>query len=361
MGDVHEVLRRLSTLEPGEEPVISAYLDMRPQETGENPAVRSGLIVLKDRLREIEATFWPRGAAFDSVRADAARIERYLDEEAPSSAQGLALFACAARNLFDAVAAGVSFENQVTSAPVPDLFQLARLLDEQETAVVAVVDTNTARLFVTRTGFLDEVGGPDDKNTKYYRKVSLGGLNEARYQRHADERRAEVAREAAAELQRVVQDEGAARVILAGDEVAIPLLRAALSPRVDALVQDVLRLHIRAPRNEVAAEIEPILAGLEAEEEQARADQLIGAIRGSGLGVAGAEPTGRALEHGQVDVLLLDPTAELDEAMRGEFVRLAVATGATVEIVENYEPFRQLGGVGALLRYRHEAPPAAVH
>jgi stalled ribosome rescue protein Dom34 len=62
-----------------------------------------------------------------------------------------------------------------------------------------------------------------------------------------------------------------------------------------------------------------------------------------------------------VDVLLLDPTAELDEAMRGEFVRLAVATGASVEIVENYEPFRQLGGVGALLRYRHEAPPAAGH
>ena len=361
VGDVHEVLRRLSTLEPGEEPVISAYLDMRPQETGENPAVRSGLIVLKDRLREIEATFWPRGAAFDSVRADAARIERYLSEEAPSSAQGLALFACAARNLFEAVAAGVAFENQVTSAPVPDLFQLARLLDEQETAVVAVVDTNTARLFVTRTGFLDEVGGPDDKNTKYYRKVSLGGLNAARYQRHADERRAEFAREAAAEIQRVVQDEGAARVILAGDEVAIPLLRAALAPRVDALVQEVLRLHIRAPRNEVAAEIEPILARMEAEEEQALADQLIGAIRGSGLGVAGAEPTGRALEHGQVDVLLLDPTAELDEALRGEFVRLAVATGATVEIVENYEPFRQLGGVGALLRYRHEAPPAAVH
>src|ERR671937_419915 len=316
VGDVHEVLRRLSMLEPGEEPVISAYLDMRPQETGENPAVRSGLIVLKDRLREIEATFWPRGAAFDSVRADAARIDRYLDEGAPASAQGLALFACGARNLFEAVAAGVSFEDQVTSAPVPDLFQLARLLDEQETAVVAVVDTNTARLFVTRTGFLDEVGGPDDKNTKYYRKVSLGGLNAARYQRHADERRAEFAREAAAEIERVVQEDGAARVIL---------------------------------------------AGLEAEEEQARADQLIGALRGSGLGVAGAEPTGRALEHGQVDVLLLDPTAELDEALRGEFVRLAVATGATVEIVENDEPFRQLGGVGALLRYRHEAPPAVVH
>ena len=355
---MRELIRRLAGLGPGDAPVLSVYLDMRPH--GTEPALRPGLLLLKERLRAIEKTLWPRGVAYDSVRADAARIARYLDD-VPPDAQGVALFTCAAADLFETVTVGVPFENQVVAAPVPDLFQLARLLDEQETVVVAVVDTNTARIFVTRTGYLDEVGGPDDKNTKFYRKVSLGGLNEARYQRHADERRAEFAREAAAEIQRVVQDEGAARVILAGDEVAIPLLRAALAPRVDALVQDVLRLQIRAPRNEVAAEIEPILAGLEAEEEQARADQLIGAIRGSGLGVAGAEPTGRALEHGQVDVLLLDPTAELDEALRGEFVRLAVATGATVEIVENYEPFRQLGGVGALLRYRHEAPPAAVH
>ncbi len=35
-------------------------------------------------------------------------------------------------------------------------------VDEQETVVVALVDTNTTRLFVTRNGFLEEVAGPDD-------------------------------------------------------------------------------------------------------------------------------------------------------------------------------------------------------
>lgn len=351
---IHELIRRLAQLEPVAAPMLSVYLDMRPQQT--EPALRPGLLVLEDRLRAIEKTLWPRGVAYDSVRADATRIAQYLDSEAPADAQGMALFTCAASGLFEAVAVGVPFENQVVAAPVPDLFQLARLLDEQETAAVAVVDTNTARLFVTRTGILEEVGGPDDKNTKYYRKVSLGGLNEARYQRHADERRAEFAREAAAEIERVVQEEGATRLILAGDAVAIPLLRAALAPRVDSLVQDVLSIDIRAPRDTVAAEIAPILAGVEAAEEQALADQLSGAIQASGLGVAGVEPTRRALEQGQVDVLLLDPTVGLDEATRGAFVRMAVSTGATVEIVENYEPFRQLGGVGALLRYRHAAP-----
>jgi stalled ribosome rescue protein Dom34 len=278
----------------------------------------------------------------------------------PADVQGVALFTCAAADLFETIAVGVPFENQVTAAPVPDLFQLARLLDEQETVVVAVVDTNTARIFVTRTGYLDEVGGPDDKNTKYYRKVSLGGLNEARYQRHADERRAEFAREAAAELERVVDQEGATRVILAGDDVAIPLLRSALSSRVTALLHDeVLRFDIRALRDDVKAEVAPLLAQARAEDACSLADQLIHAVQANGLGVYGVDPTRTALEHGQGDVLLLTPEAEFDEEARRELVRLATTTGAEVTVVEQHELFQQLGGVGALLRYRLAAPTPA--
>ena len=49
------VLRRLADVEPGDLPVLSIYLDMRPQVTGENPALRTGLVVLKDRLTGIFA------------------------------------------------------------------------------------------------------------------------------------------------------------------------------------------------------------------------------------------------------------------------------------------------------------------
>jgi peptide chain release factor subunit 1 len=126
--------RALAELEPGELPVLSIYLDMRPHATGENPAVRARIVILRNRLREIEKTYLPRGAELDSIRRDADRIQRYLNDEYDVAADGLALFACAGRGLFETVEAGVPFEDQVTVGLQPDLFQLARLVDEHETA-----------------------------------------------------------------------------------------------------------------------------------------------------------------------------------------------------------------------------------
>jgi Bacterial archaeo-eukaryotic release factor family 10 len=352
--DVRRALRALAEIEPGELPVLSVYLDMRPHATGESPALRAGTVVLRKRLREIEKTYLPRGPELDSIRADAARIDGYLDDEYDVAADGLALFACDGRDVFETVETGAPFQDQVTVAPQPDLFQLARLVDDHETAVVAVVDSNTSRLFATRRGVLREVGGAD-QDPKYFRtRPMVGGLNQASYQRHNAGLRAQFARETAAELERLVDAEGASRVVLAGDEVAIPLLRDALSPRVADLVKDVLRLHIRAPLDTVAEEVEQVLAAAEAEDGQTTADVLVGSVRAGGLGVAGLDETRAALEHGQVDELLLDPAAELDEATRGELVRLAQLTSATVEVVEGHDGLQRLGGVGALLRYRHD-------
>jgi hypothetical protein len=177
MQAVRDTLRRLAAIEPGDLPVLSVYLDVGPQMIGEKPELRSGLIVLKDRLNELVMTFWPHGPVLESIRADAALIGHYLDEAYAPGARGLALFACTGRGLFEVVEVGVPFENQVTAGPAPNLIQLARLLDEPERAVVAALDTttSTAWLVVRRQGFLVEMGGPGDKNTMLYCTRSLGG------------------------------------------------------------------------------------------------------------------------------------------------------------------------------------------
>jgi hypothetical protein len=369
---MHDVLRRLATVEPGEFPVLSIYLDMRPAATGEAPGHRSGLIVLKDRLREIERTLLPRGADLDSFRADIVRIEAYLESDAVRSAAGVALFACAGCGLFEVVEAGVPFLNQVSAAPLPDLFQLARLLDEQETAVVALVDTNTARLFVTRAGTLEDRGDAEDgsdgpsvgrvgvlrerrglgDDTVHYRKRSMGGWSQARYQRHIDKHRAGFAAEAVQAIDDLIEDEGAVRLVLAGDEVAITHLRAALSPKAAAILEDVLRLDIRTPRDDVRREVAAVLARAERDDAHRAADLLINAVRGDGLGIAGLDGVRAALDRGQVHILLLAPDAGIDELTRTELVRLAATTGAHVEIVEAHDDLSVLGGIGALLRYR---------
>jgi hypothetical protein len=355
----HEVLRRLAEFEPAQVPVLSIYLDLRPEATGEAPGRRSGLVALKDRLRELEKTLPLRGEEIESFRADVTLIDLYFEEEYPRSAAGVAIFACSARDLFEVVESGVPFANQISAGPTPDLFQLARLLDEQETAVVALVDSNTARLFVTRAGTLEERGGPDDDSV-HYQKRSMGGWSQARYQRHIDKHRTDFAGEVADAIERLIDEEDAVRLILAGDEVAVTPLRDALSQQALDLLHEPIRLDIRTSRDDVQREVAPVLAQIEAEEARAAADRLIDAVRADGLGVVGLERTRTALEHGQVDELLLAPDGEIDEATRNDLVRLAALTGAIVEVVADHPDLQALGGVGALLRYRISQQDAVV-
>jgi hypothetical protein len=353
---MREQLRRLAALESSELPVLSVYLDLRPQATGENPAVRSGLVVLKDRLRQIEKTLLPRGPALDSFRRDAQRIQRYVEERLPAAAQGLAVFACAGLDLFEVVESAVPFDNEVAVGTVPDLFQLARLVDDYETVVVGVLTSNTARLFVMRAGHLEEQDGLRD-DSAHYSQTRGRPPNVNRYQRHVANHRAEFAAEAAREIESLVDQERAVRVVLAGNAVAMPPLLAALSPRIRNLVQvEGLRIDPRALRDEVAREVALLIAQAEHEDDHAIADQLVEAVQADGLGVDGLERTKNALEHGQVDVLVLDDEVPLESETRNELIRLAATTGADVEVVTHHLVLRELGGVGALLRYKHDAP-----
>lgn len=350
MQRVRDLLRQLANFDPGDSLVLSVYLDMRPH--GDSPAIRPSLVMLTDRFRQIEKTLLPRGAALDNFRLDAQRVQRYLDEHAEPWLQGVAIFACNSHQLFEVIETGVPFENQVALEPLPDLFQLARLVDEQETVVVALVDVNTIRLFVTRRGFLEEVAGLADDDTFGYRQRNTGMLNHKHYQRHVQNQREIFSREAATVLEELVRQEGAKRVILAGDEVAIPLLHRTLSPQLEPLIhEEVLRLDIQTPRHAVLREVAPILAQVEEEESHTRADLLVEAVRAQGLGVVGLQETRHALEYGQGEVLVLAEDAPLDEQERNDLVRLATLSGAEVELVTGHEILQQLGGVGALLRY----------
>jgi peptide chain release factor subunit 1 len=378
-GDLQDVLRRLAEVEPSELPVLSVYLDIRPQATGNSPGRRAGLTILRDRLREIESTYWPRGDDFDSFTADRERIDAFIDTEADPAAQGLAIFACHGSGLWEVIEAGVPFRDSVSAGPLPDLFQLARLLDQEETAVVAVVDSSTARLFVTRAGLFEEVEGPDEPSVSF-RKRSMGGWSQARYQRHIDKHRIDFAREAATEVEALVEREGARRLVLAGDEVAITPLMDHLSPSVKELVQEVARIDIKASSSDVIDEVRPVLERIEAEDGISVADRLIEAVRAGGLGVTGVEATRQALEIGAVDTLVLlalpgrppvpgdaqdardlaqrgdvedeAESSDLDLDARNELVRMAALTSAEVEVVDEHQALEHVGGVGALLRYQ---------
>jgi peptide chain release factor subunit 1 len=349
--ELGQKLRELSRVDAGDLPLISIYLDLRPQATGENPGLRSGLVVLKDRLREIGKTYWPRGASLDSFESDREKIDSFVDIELSPSSSGVAIFACSGIDLFEVIETGVEMENQVTVGPRPDLYQLARLLDDHETFIVALVDTNTARLFVSRRGTFTEVEGLDEDSVSF-RKRATGGWSQARYQRHIDKHRKNFADEVATQLVDLDREVNAKHIVLAGDEVAITPLQGQLPATLLEKVRTVLRVHIRTPRDEVEAIVGPVARQLEADDAATLVEQLVSALRGSGLASMGLDEVRTALRNGQVDVLLIDDASTIDPEDRASLVAQAAATGATIEIVNRDDQLLQLGGVGALLRYR---------
>jgi peptide chain release factor subunit 1 len=348
-----DLIRRLAEVDAGDLPFLSIYLDVRPEATGERPALRAGLLILEDRMREIRRTFLPRGADLDSFDADAARIDEYVHGEMSVSAGGVAIFACNGIGVWETVEVAANFDNQVTVASRPDLYQLAKLDDEFERAIIGVVDTNTARLYVYEYGKLVPAGGPDE-DPVHFQKRDIGGWSQARYQRHIDKHRKVFADEIVQALQDLVEREGAHHVVLAGDEVVMSHLDRAMPKQLAAMVSGVFKANIRANVNEIAAEAVPILERAERESGMSVVARLVEEVRSGRLGVSGVEATARALEHGQVDTLVIDE-AKVGPVERKELVRLAAVTSAEVEVVEDAPPLGEMGGVGALLRYQSAA------
>ncbi|MEX2227687.1 MAG: Vms1/Ankzf1 family peptidyl-tRNA hydrolase [Dehalococcoidia bacterium] len=347
---MNDLIHKLAEVDAGALPFLSIYLDVRPEATGQKPQLREGLLVLEDRLREIRRTFLPRGEDLDSFDADAASINRFVEEEMQASTEGVAIFACNGLGVWEAVEVGTPFEIQVTVASRADLYQLAKLEDEFERAVVGVIDTNTARLYAYEYGALVEAGGPDD-DPVHYRKRATGGWSQARYQRHIDKHRKDFTEEIVQAIDDLVAREDAHHVVLAGDEVVMSHLNRAMPKRLAEKVTGVFQADIRANVNEIAAEVAPIMEQAERESGMSAVERLVGEVRRGGLGIAGVAATGRALENGQVDTLVIDEQT-LGPTERKEMVRLAATTAAEVEVVQDAAPLAEMEGVGALLRYR---------
>jgi len=353
--ELSELLRRVARWEaPEGVGILSVYLDRRPQATGERPEHRTGDTVLKDRLRQIEHSLGVRGPALESFRGDAERVHAAVAAASPA-AEGLAIFSCSAAGLFESIEAPAPFENQVVYDRYPRLYQLARLLDEYETAVVAVADTNTLRLFVVRGERIAEMPGKDEDPYNYQMR-STSGMNEHRFRRHVENHRREFAEEAARLIEQLCEQERATRLIIAGDEVALHHLREALPESLTRRVTEgEFHIDIRAGLEHVRRTVEHFLLQTEDDQSQHTADILVGEVEEGDLGVAGYDRTKAALELGAADVVVIDDAYEPAER-KDELARLAAATGARVEVVREHHGLRALGGVGAILRYRVALP-----
>ena len=303
----------------------------------------------------------PRSAERESFEKDVERIERYLAEEVRPSANGIAIFACSATDLFEPLQLDAPIErNRLTVGDRPHLAPLARVVDRHPRHAVLLSDTNAAHIYVFGRGrTIDR----EDLASPKMSRTDAGGWSQMRYQRHVDNLHQHHAKELVETLGKIVEEDRVDLIFLAGDEVIIPLLRSELTKELEQKVVGVLRLDIRTPEDEVKAAAAAALAVLETEAEVELVERIAGEWRAGRLAVAGPRDVLRALENGQVEELVMSSAlAESGEngaetPLADDLTWRAIATSARVRFVENPELLAEMGGVAATLRYKAGAPP----
>ncbi|HSE22927.1 MAG TPA: Vms1/Ankzf1 family peptidyl-tRNA hydrolase [Pyrinomonadaceae bacterium] len=370
---LNETIEKLAAFEPTDLPVISLYLNAQADQHGRD---NFDSFVRKE-FKTKSQTFALRSPGRLSFDKDSERINAYLENLRPS-ANGVAIFACAgADDFFEAVELDAPIDNhRLYVYHQPHLYPLARLSDQYPRYAALIADTNAARIYVFGIG---EKLREDVIKNQNVNKTQLGGWSQARYQRHIENYYLHHAKEVADALDKVVREEDIQQIILAGDEVILPVLREQFPPYLRDRVIDILRLDITTPEDEVAKRTLEALRAYDARTDIERVERLMDEYRSGGLGVVGVHDTLAALSIGQVDELYL--SARLEEIHAGaeemgkqlvlhndlmadsdneathkvkvadELVTRAKQTGARVTFIEDAALLNDIGGIGATLRY----------
>jgi hypothetical protein len=379
-ANLRKYVRELAYLEPNvTSPYVSAYIDWRPE--GENPGFRPGTRVFEneaaDRLRELRNA----GADTGSVEAGFARIREVMNDSIDPAVHGIFILSNEAAGVFEMVQVAMPMNTRVKVGPTPALRALANLAEDYPPFIVLHADQHEAQLMVvSRASLQSAVRLEVDRDAVSER---LGAWAYRRYRNRLDERVQHFARAIADEVRRRMADEKIEMLVLSTSEVFGPALQEELHQSVAERVVGRLQLASNAPEHEIVSAAQDLARQAERDREVKDVQRLNDAIGSGRGGASGEAEVLRALAAGQASMLLMardfqatgwaDYTLPLygtgdvpsqhpaqgDAAnlvkvdLGEEMVRLALATGAEVEIlpVDRSALLEAHGGVGALLRY----------
>jgi peptide chain release factor subunit 1 len=379
---LEQFIGRLASFEPQDLPVVSLYLNAQADEHGQH----NYEVFVRKELSQRAKTFEPDSPQRQSIDEDLVKINRYLEQKIEPPTQGIGIFACSGANdFFETIQLEAPIENnRLFVYDRPHVYPLARLVDQYPRYAVVLADTNSAKIFVFALGQAIQRRELQNVKTK---RTQVGGWSQMRYQRHTENYHLHHAKEVIDNLERLVRDERIDHVILAGDEeTIIPLLREQMPRKLSEKVLDVLSLGIDTPEHELLEESLNAYRMHNSLSDMEKVEHLIGEYRRDGLAVAGVPQTLAALSNGQVEELLIASStdvlkfdnAEVEKVLNlynksgetietmdqstvaDELVRRATQlSSARVTFIEDAAALKNVGGVGALLRYRITAENAA--
>ena len=378
--NLRQRLHDLAHLQPStEHEYVSVYIDWRPE--GENPNVRPGKTILENEISDCRRKLRDEGKDHRDFDADVDLITRFIEDGIDPAVHGIFILANNALNVFEVVQLAMPMETRLTLSPTPNLRSLMAIVEDYPRFAVLHADQHDASLFVINR--FSPQSETSLESNEYPRKQHQGGWSQRRFQARQDERIHHFARAVAEETRRVLDEEKLDMLVLSVGEVFSSALQDEFHQTVKERIIGEISLQNHANEQDIVEAAHKLAEqaerGQEAEDIKALEDSL-----GAGnLGAAGPADVLGALNNGQVATLLMasdfeamgwadfsmnlfgtgslptshpaggDKSELVKVDLAEEMVRLALATGANVEIVPSLSAARlhKHGGVGAILRF----------
>lgn len=370
-----ELLRNFINMTPGQNSFVSVYLDLRPDGSGK----KRYSLFLKNRLAELSDRFRNHSPEQGFLTKDIKRIQKYLEEDLDSALKGIALFACAAEDLFIPIPMPLPPENAVFLAPSPRLFALIRQADLYKTHAIVVANSHHARLFLVRLGRLTEhlTLSWEDKHTTRFGRM---GWSLQRFERHLQEHIKQRAKEIVENLEKLTHLEKIEYLFVRAEEGMEAELKKQFPAAVRKKFVSLPSLDTHAPDHKVLAAASESLHSISREKAERLAKQILDEAEPLGQATSSPEPTLSALQNHQIDRMVVDAHFQatgwrclacgslgigglpktcpfcqgrvFPANLREEIVAKAKSQSVELFFTENFPPLMKAGGVAALLKYK---------
>jgi peptide subunit release factor 1 (eRF1) len=368
LGLTPEALRALLAFNEDGVSVLSMYMTVDPAERTKYQS----RLHLKDLFKSSEID--P-----GQVAEDIARAADYLQNEYDWQSEGLAIFSCVPRKLWQVVRLPMRVQDHVTVAARPYVRPLLGVLTSPMRYAVALVDREVLRVFGIYLGEIKELGEKRRLVPKHHKQ------NEAspKLQRQAEEAALQNLKQAAEDAVGLFDKFNAKQIILGGQAEPMIKFKEYLPKAWQALVIAELALDTNANASQVIAKAKEVIGQFEERRQRTLVDGLINDAQKKGVtGTLGLSDTLNALTEGKVMSLIIaqDYSGKGYECVNCDYlaadqvepcpvcghhmrlvdhavdlaIRKALENDARVETIcvpDAAMRLKELGGIGAMLRY----------
>lgn len=370
-------LRQLSELPETKFPFISLYLCINTPNLLEQ--TEKNRIFIKNSMQEAEARLQKEGNRENliSFRKDCEKILYYLENNLITKAQGIAIFACAGLGIFRIFYSIMPFDNSFAVNSIPHLRQLAYHFDENENALVVMIDRRFARIYNLEIGgFIFDEADMEHEVHKFHKQ---GGWAQMRYQRHIENQVLRHYKDVAKVATDLLDHNRYDNFIIIGQHNEIKNFQKQLPKRINAKIIHTDSLDMRENISSVLEKVIDDLKENESKKEQAIVKDLI--EKAPILSTTGIQDSLKLVSEGRVDLLVLPQNkkqkgwkcngclyTEKDQKQAGcpycgeaaletdlveELIKFTLKNKGEVELIngKSAEELEHYGGVGVLVRY----------